>query len=144
MKITVRQLKRLIREAVEDQEAVGVDTKTNKAEIKQTVLDQLDNALSVLQFYTDDEVDEAFKFLSKDANYVLNYCVNDGDINLLQSTFSQNRIDTMIRNWQKRAIWKLDIDLSDDELEDGLAELAEKLQAANLAYLNKNYKLRGK
>lgn len=108
------------------------------------MLDQLDNALSVLQFYTDDEVDEAFKFLSKDANYVLNYCVNDGDINLLQSTFSQNRIDTMIRNWQKRAIWKLDIDLSDDELEDGLAELAEKLQAANLAYLNKSYKLRGK
>ncbi len=98
MKITVRQLKRLIREAIED------STINDKEAIKNKLSEQLEETFSELDMSDEDAM---YDILFEKSDFILDRMVDADFATEVESVFSKREIAKIIADWQKNKIEEL-------------------------------------
>ena len=95
MKITVRQLKRLIREAIED------STINDKEAIKNKLSEQLEETFSELDMSDEDAM---YDILFEKSDFILDRMVDADFATEVESVISKREIAKIIADWQKNKI----------------------------------------
>lgn len=98
MKITVRQLKRLIKEAIED------STINDKEAIKNKLSEQLEETFSELDMSDEDAM---YDILFEKSDFILDRMVDADFATEVESVFSKREIAKIIADWQKNKIEEL-------------------------------------
>lgn len=98
MKITIRQLKRLIREAVED------STINDNETIKNKLSEQLEETFSELDMSDEDAM---YDILFEKSAFILDRMVDADFATEVESVFSKREIAKIIADWQKNKIEEL-------------------------------------
>ena len=98
MKITIRQLKRLIREAVED------STINDNEIIKNKLSEQLEETFSELDMSDEDAM---YDILFEKSDFILDRMVDADFATEVESVFSKREIAKIIADWQKNKIEEL-------------------------------------
>ena len=98
MKITVRQLKRLIKEAVED------STINDNETIKNKLSEQLEETFSELDMSDEDAM---YDILFEKSDFILDRMVDADFATEVESVFSKREIAKIIADWQKNKIEEL-------------------------------------
>ena len=98
MKITIRQLKRLIKEAIED------STINDKEAIKNKLSEQLEETFSELDMSDEDAM---YDILFEKSDFILDRMVDADFATEVESVFSKREIAKIIADWQKNKIEEL-------------------------------------
>lgn len=98
MKITIRQLKSLIREAVED------STINDNETIKNKLSEQLEETFSELDMSDEDAMHD---ILFEKSDFILDRMVDADFATEVESVFSKREIAKIIADWQKNKIEEL-------------------------------------